>query len=79
MKDNADEFLRVPMHGFTESYNISVSAALCFYELSNKLHNSNLDWNLSKEEILDLHLDWARKIITRSEEYEKYFLENQFK
>lgn len=76
VRENADEFLRVPMHGFTESYNISVSAALCFYELSNKLHSSELDWKLTEAEILDLHLDWARKIITRSEDYEKYFFEN---
>ena len=74
VRENADEFLRVPMHGFTESYNISVSAALCFYELSNKLHNSDLDWNLSKEENLEIQLDWARKIITRSEDYEREFL-----
>lgn len=79
VRENADEFLRVPMHGFTESYNISVSAALCFYELSNKLHESKINWNLSEDENLDLHIDWARKIITRSEEYEKYFLENQLK
>ena len=79
VRENADEFLRVPMHGFTESYNISVSAALCFYELSNKIHESNVDWKISDEEILDLHLEWSRKIITRSEEYEKYFFENHSK
>lgn len=74
VRQNADEFLRVPMHGFTESYNISVSAALCFYELSNKLQSSDLDWKLTEEEILDIELQWVRKIVTRSEYYERDFL-----
>ena len=74
VKEHADEFLAIPMHGFTESYNISVSAALCFYELSNKLHQSSIDWKLTEEEVLDIKLNWARKIVTRSEFYEKNFL-----
>lgn len=76
VRDHADEFLRIPMHGFTESYNISVSAALCFYELSNKLHSSHLDWKLDGEERLDLELQWVRKIVTRSEFYERNFLQS---
>ena len=74
VRENADEFLRVPMHGFTESYNISVSAALCFYELSNKLHKSDIDWKLTENEHLQNQINWARKIITRSEDYEREFL-----
>ncbi|MEM7797959.1 MAG: RNA methyltransferase, partial [Chloroflexota bacterium] len=33
----ADYFLQIPMYGFTQSYNISVSAALCLFELTKKL------------------------------------------
>ena len=35
--DMADEFVKIPMYGFTESFNISVSAALCMYELTTRI------------------------------------------
>ncbi len=41
--DSADEYLRIPMYGFTESYNISVSAALCLFTLTQRLRKSNID------------------------------------
>ncbi|OFX59184.1 MAG: RNA methyltransferase, partial [Bacteroidetes bacterium GWA2_30_7] len=32
--NNADEFLKIPMYGFTESFNISVSAGIILHDLS---------------------------------------------
>ena len=49
----ADEFVKIQMFGFTESFNISVSAAICMYELMTKLRNTNLNWQLSEAEILE--------------------------
>ena len=71
--DNADEYLRIPMYGFTESYNISVSAALVMQHLSDKIRNSNLDWHLTQEERDELMLDWILKTIKRPEELVKRF------
>ncbi|MBQ2541773.1 MAG: RNA methyltransferase [Bacteroidales bacterium] len=65
--DNADEFVRIPMYGFTESFNISVSAALCLYELTTKLRNSNIDWHLSQQERTELLAQWL-KLSARSAE-----------
>lgn len=48
--DMADEYLKIPMHGFTESFNISVSASIVLYQLTQKLHHSGLNWPLSNEE-----------------------------
>jgi len=59
----ADGFLKIPMVGFTESLNISVSAAIIIQNLTNRLRNSDIDWKLSEEEILVKRLDWARKSI----------------
>ena len=72
--DNADEFLRIPQYGFTESYNISVSAALILFTLTNRLHNSKINWQLSKEELLDIKLEWSRRSIKRSDLLEEEFL-----
>ncbi len=59
----ADGFLKIPMVGFTESLNISVSAAIIIQNLTNRLRNSTVDWHLSEEEILEKRLDWARNSI----------------
>jgi tRNA (guanosine-2'-O-)-methyltransferase len=47
--NRADGFLKIPMVGFTESLNISVSAAI-IQNLTNRLRNSTIDWHLSDEE-----------------------------
>jgi tRNA (guanosine-2'-O-)-methyltransferase len=72
--DNADEFVRIPMHGFTESYNISVSAALCAYQLSRKLHRSDIQWQLTEDEYLHLETEWYRRTIRSSKLLEEEFL-----
>jgi len=59
----ADGFLKIPMVGFTESLNISVSAAIIIQHLMNRLHRSEMDWQLTEEEILEKRLDWARNSI----------------
>ena len=50
--DMADIKCKIPMLGFTESFNISVSAAIFMYELTNRLRNSGVQWRLSDEEKL---------------------------
>lgn len=61
--DNADGFLKVPMVGFTESLNISVSAAIILQSLTNKLRQTDLPWPLTPEEKLEKRLDWTKKSI----------------
>ena len=59
----ADGFLKIPMVGFTESLNISVSAAIIIQNLMHRLRNSDINWQLSEEEILKKRLQWARSSI----------------
>lgn len=59
----ADEFVTIPMFGFTESFNISVSVALCLYELITKIHASPASWQLSEDERLQLELIWLKRIL----------------
>lgn len=59
--DQADAFVRIPMYGFTESYNISVSAALVLHDVVTRLKRSEVNWKLSEEEILEKKIDWAVK------------------
>ena len=59
----ADGFLKIPMVGFTESLNISVSAAIIIQNLMHRLRKSDINWQLSEEEILKKRLQWARSSI----------------
>ena len=73
---NADEYLQIPMFGFTESYNISVSAALILYTLTERLRSSNFQWGLLPKDIIDIKLEWARRTIDRSDVVIRHFLKN---
>ena len=73
----ADGFLKIPMVGFTESLNISVSAAIIIQNLTNRLRNSDVAWELTEEEILVKRLDWAKKSIKDIKRIEaRYYEEN---
>ena len=77
---NADGFLKIPMAGFTESLNISVSAAIIIQNLMSRLRKSDIPWQLSEEEILEKRMQWAKnsiKDIKRIEEW--YHTENKTK
>ncbi len=65
--DMADIKCKIPMLGFTESFNISVSAAICMYELTNRLRNSGVQWRLSDEEKLIFRYLWLKKTIRAGE------------
>ncbi len=75
--EEADEFLKIPMTGFTESFNISVSAAIILHHLTDKLKNhSSIDWRLSLKEKDAIKLQWLRTTIKRSSLLEQRFLKN---
>lgn len=75
--EQADELLYIPMYGFTESLNISVSAAICIEHLTHRLRQSDINWQLTPKEQQELHLEWARLILKDPEGLEKRFYENQ--
>jgi tRNA (guanosine-2'-O-)-methyltransferase len=72
-KEVADAYVRIPMYGFTESLNISVSAALLLFTLSERLRKSEINWQLSEEEKTDTMLQWARNVVKRSDTIEREF------
>lgn len=73
---HADLKVKIPMYGFTESLNISVSAAICLNTLIPKLHQSSAPWQLTADEIADIRLRWLRKMMKRPEIMEKEFLKS---
>ena len=72
--EQADEYLAVPMVGFTESFNISVTAGIILHELTARLRNSDINWKLSEEEQLLLETDWVKGTISDGERITRDFL-----
>lgn len=64
--DAADGYLKIPMYGFTESLNISVSAAIILQSVVTRLKYSGIDWELSEQEKNEIKLDWAKKSVKSS-------------
>jgi len=65
--NNSDEFVKIPMFGFTESYNISVSAAICLYNLMERLRKSEIEWRLSESEKIPILSEWLKTSVKDSE------------
>lgn len=72
--DLADTFLRLPMFGFTQSFNVSVTVALCLFHLTRRLHASAVPWQLSEAAKQNLKLAWMIQSTTRGELLVRRFL-----
>lgn len=59
----ADEYVYIPMVGFTQSFNVSVSAAICLYHSMSILRQSNMPWQLSEREKKEIQRQWLQKIL----------------
>ena len=72
---NADAFLHIPMHGFTESFNLSVSAALVLSAMRTRLEASSMNWLLSPEAQTELKVSWCERILNGGPELAQKFRE----
>jgi tRNA (guanosine-2'-O-)-methyltransferase len=70
----ADYAVKIPMDGFLESFNVSVSAAVCLYILTHRLKQQDLPWRLSNAEKAHLRLDWLTMSSRSSEALIEQFL-----
>jgi tRNA (guanosine-2'-O-)-methyltransferase len=72
----ADEYMKIPMVGFTESLNVSVAVAVTLHHLTDQLRNhTNIDWHLTEIEKQEILLDWLRTSIKRVDLLEAKFEE----
>ncbi len=73
---NADGFIKIPMVGFTESLNISVSAAIIIQNLTERLRKSEINWQLTDNEIFNKRLEWAKNTIKDIKRIEERYYQN---
>ncbi len=74
--DLADSYVKIPMYGFTESFNISVCAALSLFSITERLRRSNIPWQLTDEQVLDLKLHWCTQAIRDGEKVLQNLIES---
>ena len=63
----ADEFLQIPMCGMVDSLNVSASAAILIYMLSQRMRLECDNWHLSDEKRARTLYDWYRYAVRDSE------------
>lgn len=62
--ENADAFVKLPMYGFTESYNISVCVALALQSVSERMRkDDSIAWQLSEVEKNEILLAWTKNVV----------------
>ncbi|EEC20664.1 tRNA/rRNA methyltransferase [Borreliella afzelii ACA-1] len=59
----ADLCVKIPMYGFTQSYNISVAVAIVMYSLLIRLRESGVDYLLNEVEKSNLRLKYYRQVV----------------
>ncbi|MCX2744349.1 RNA methyltransferase [Mangrovivirga sp. M17] len=69
----ADFSIKIPMYGFTESFNLSVSGALILYDCIQKLKNRKVDFYLSETEKEEIRYKWYKMSYSKSDLLEKEF------
>ena len=74
--NNTDGILKIPMVGFTESLNISVATAIVLQNLTHKLRNSRIEWNLTLQEKEDLYANWIEKTIKNVDQIKERFFDH---
>ena len=63
----ADEFLQIPMCGMVDSLNVSASAAILIYMLSQRMRLECKDWQLDEELRTRTLYEWYRYAVRDSE------------
>lgn len=76
VEEMADEFVKLPMYGFTESFNISVCAALVMYELRERLQKELANYGLAESEREDIYIEWLKASVKKHDLIIKEFDEN---
>lgn len=73
----ADDFMTIPMYGFTESFNISVSVAIALYHFTTELRKSSVNWQLADSEKDEVMSEWLTRTLKYGEKIVRKFYDEQ--
>lgn len=64
----------IPMYGFTESFNISNSAAIILSNFSERMRHTDIPWRLTESEYEALYFEWLQKSMRDADSVIRHFL-----
>jgi tRNA (guanosine-2'-O-)-methyltransferase len=74
VKSKVDGLVHIPMRGFTESFNISVSASIFLYELMKRANEMEIpNFHLSDQDRAELRMRWYKDIVPHADIHERHF------
>lgn len=76
--EQADHFVTIPMFGFTESYNISVSAAIILSQVIKDLNQKKVSYTFNDKQKLSTQLQWFINHIKQGDKIANSFLKANF-
>jgi tRNA (guanosine-2'-O-)-methyltransferase len=65
----ADELIYIPMKGFVESFNVSVSCGIVLHHLTLGMQQAGIPRGLSEEDELDTLINWALRTVPNPHQY----------
>jgi tRNA (guanosine-2'-O-)-methyltransferase len=69
LQSMADELIYIPMQGFVESFNVSVSCGIVLHHLSHRMELSGIERGLEEEDELNTLIEWSLRTIPNAHEY----------
>lgn len=75
----ADDYMCLPMYGFTQSFNISVTVALSLARILERLRESDIEWQIPEDEKTKITLEWYRTVVRRHDLLEQDYWDGQGK
>lgn len=67
--EQADEVIYIPMKGFVESFNVSVSCGIVLHHLTQKMEESGISVGLGQEDEINTKIEWALRTIPNPERF----------
>jgi tRNA (guanosine-2'-O-)-methyltransferase len=71
----ADEFIKIPIYGFTDSFNVSVSVGIIMNYVARELRIRNIDYKLSEAEQEEILIKWLVNSIPSGDKILQRFLQ----
>lgn len=65
----ADKAIYIPMKGFVESFNVSVSCGIVLHHLTLGMEESGISWGLDEEDALNTKINWALRTIPNPQRF----------
>jgi tRNA (guanosine-2'-O-)-methyltransferase len=65
----ADEVIYIPMKGFVESFNVSVSCGIVLHHLTHQMEQCGIQRGLHEEDALDTKINWALRTIPNPQRF----------